>query len=281
MARSIDYWNQVIITQIEGTSGLEALNSTSKVSIWRLFTYCVAFCAWTLDKLFDSHQAEVSDLLTKQKPHRESWYRDKALNFQYGYSLPDEADIYDNTGISDDDIEASLVVKYSAVTQATNESRLVIKIAGETGDALTPITDGQFDAFKEYMGRVKDAGVFITFINSLPDRLYIQLRVYYDPLILDETGNNILTGGKPVEDALTEFMKELPFNGELILASMVDKLQKVSGVKIPQLDAVSYSALDPDLDDYGPQLFIDVKQKPVAGYFEIVNFDNVTYLPYV
>lgn len=281
MARNVEYWKKVITDAIAGSPQLAELNNTSAVAVHNLFAYAIAYCAWTLDVLFDSHTAEVKDALLKIKPHTLSWYREKALRFRFGQALISETDKYSDTGLTAEDILAREVVKHAAVTEAENESRLVIKIAGESAGVLQPITTPQYDSFVEYFKRVKDAGVLLTILNNPPDKLFFKARIFYDPLILNNTGTNILTGGKPVEDAFTEFMKELPFNGELILMSLVDKLQKVEGVVIPSLDEVSTSYLDPATSTYGSPVLVDVKCQPRSGYFTIENFVNVQYLPYV
>lgn len=282
MARTVTEIEQVMLDKIAEDEKLTAkLTNTSKTAIYRLFVYIVAFCIRTLELLFDSHRLEVEAALLEKTPHQLYWYRVKSLAFQYGFSLLTDSDKFDNTGATDEQIEDSKIIKYCAVSQADNESRLVVKIATETGGSLSPLSSPQKAAFVTYLQEIKDAGVLITVINYLPDRLYITARIYYDPLVLDADGASILTGGKPVEDAITAYIKNLPFNGELILASLVDSLQAVKGVKIPHLDNVSTSFIDPVTEEYEDPLFVDVKVKPQSGYFTVVNFDDIEYIPYV
>ena len=81
-----------------------------------------------------------------------------------------------------------------------------------------------------------------------------------------------------MEDALKEFMRELPFNGELVLNSLIDKLQKTEGVKIPHLVSAASKWIDNDGVTYSNFENISVKKIPVSGYFEIENFDNIEYV---
>jgi len=279
MARSVDTIYADLIAKKESDSNLDALNSTSKTAIWRLWLYIVAYATNVLESLFDKHYTEVTSIITELKPHTMRWYRQKALAFQYGFDLISDTDIFDNGTATEAQIEASKIIKYAAITEATTESRLVLKIATEdSAGKLAPITSGQESAFIPYIEEIKDAGVAITVINYLPDILKLNLRIYYDPLVLTSTGVSILTGKKPVEDALNEFMKELPFNGELVLNSLIDKLQKTEGVKIPHLVQAASKWIDTALDDYGNFENISVKKIPVSGYFEIENFDNIEYV---
>ena len=279
MARSVDTIYADLIAKKESDSNLDALNSTSKTAIWRLWLYIVAYATNVLESLFDKHYTEVTSIITELKPHTMRWYRQKALAFQYGFDLISDTDIFDNGTATEEQIAASKIIKYAAITEATTESRLVLKIATEdNAGKLAPITSGQESAFIPYIEEIKDAGVAITVINYLPDILKLNLRIYYDPLVLTSTGVSILTGKKPVEDALNEFMKELPFNGELVLNSLIDKLQKTEGVKIPHLVQAASKWIDTALDDYGNFENISVKKIPVSGYFEIENFDNIEYV---
>lgn len=282
MARTVAVIKQTIMDKVAADETLSsALTSTSKVAIYNLYAYCVAFAIWVLESFFDMHRAEIEALLDAKTPHQFRWYRTKALAFQYGFDLIEESDEFDNTGATEEQIEDSLIVKYCAVSQAASESRLVVKIATESGETLAPLSDPQKESFVAYMEEIKDAGVVITVINYLPDRLYPVIRIFYDPLVLNADGSSILTGGKPVEDTINAYMKNLPFNGELAINALVDELQKTKGVKIPHVDSLSTSFIDPETETYGTPVPVDVKVKPESGYFTVFNFDNVTYVPYV
>ena len=148
-----------------------------------------AIILFLFEKIFDEHKREVSEALSEQKPHTARWYRNKALAFQYGFNLHSETDLFDNTGKGKEEIENSKIIKYSAVTEVEIESRLIVKIATEsvapTGN-LSPLTQEQKAAFDVYINEIKDAGVRITTINYLPDILKLQMKIYRDPLVLDE-----------------------------------------------------------------------------------------------
>ena len=278
MARSVEQINNEIIKAKESEPALAGLTSTSKVAIWRLWAYITAFVIYTLELIFDQHKAEVLEALTQLKPHTARWYRNKALAFQYGFDLITDTDKFNNQGFTEDQISASKIVKYSAVTEADTESRLIVKIATEQGGELQPITVGQKASFDAYMNEIKDAGVRITVINYLPDILKLQMKIYRDPLVLDENGQSIITGKKPVEDAIKEYLKNLPFDGELVLAHLVDALQKVEGVRIPHIILAESKWIDAQTGGYGNYETIDVKTFPNSGYFKLENFENISYV---
>ena len=237
-----------------------------------------AIILFLFEKIFDEHKKEVSEALSQQKPHTARWYRNKALAFQYGFDLITDTDKFNNQGFTEDQISASKIVKFSAVTEADTESRLIVKIATEQGGELQPISLGQKASFDAYINEIRDAGVRITTINYLPDILKLQMKIYRDPLVLDENGQSILTGEKPVEKAIKEYFKKLPFNGELVLAHLVDALQQVEGVKIPHIILAESKWIDAGVNDYGNYQPIEVKTIPISGYFKIENFDNINYI---
>lgn len=279
MARSVETIYQDLLAKKEADENLNALSSTSKVAIWRLWLYVIAYACYVMEVLFDTHKSEVSGILTELKPHTLRWYRNKVKAFQYGFDLIDDTDVFDNGSESDETIDASKIIKYAAVTESTTESRLIVKVATENENGiLAPIPAPVYTSLVAYLEEIKDAGVKITVINYLPDILKLQMQIYYDPLLLTADGVSILSGRKPVEDSLKEFMKELPFNGELILASLVDKLQSTEGVRIPHLVNAQSKWIATNGITYGNYENIAVKKIPTSGYFQIENFENISYV---
>lgn len=270
--RTLQEIQSEILQAKEAEPLLSELNSNSKTAIWRLWIYITSFAIWSLEKIFDQHKKEVDFRLSELKPHTARWYKNKALAFQYGFDLQKDSDIFNNTGKTEDEINTSKIVKYSAVVEK-DTGQLIVKIATENAGKLQPISPTQLQAFQAYMAEIKDAGVRVTITNYLPDRLILDLEIYYDPLILDENGTHRLSAEKPVEQAIEQYMKELPFNGEMILAHLIDKLQAVEGVKIPHLVNAQSSWIDPHSGGYGTPQPISVAVIPESGYFE-VSFEN-------
>lgn len=278
MARSVEQIQAEIIAAKQARTELAELTSTSKSAVWLGITFIVAYAIYVLEVLFDTHKAETDNAISLLKPHTKRWYREKALAFQYGMPLVPETDHYDNTGLEEPQINNSKVIKYAAVTEATDQSRVIIKIATENNGLLSPINQTQKQSFDAYIAEIKDAGVNISVINFLPDRLYLNMRIFYDPLVMDAQGNSIIDGGKPVEKAINEYLKTLPFDGQLVLAHLIDALQKVPGVKIPHLDYAASSWINTEINDYGSPVPINVKVTPQSGYFQVTDFNNITYV---
>lgn len=277
MARTIQEI-QTLIYQAKGQEpALDELNSTSKVAIWRLWVYIIAVAIWSLEKLFDQHRADIDKRLAELKPHTARWYRSKALAFQYGFDLLPDSDKFNNQGHTEEAIEASKIVKYSAVVESPNEGRLIVKIATEQVDTLQPITDDQKQAFESYLQEIKDAGVRLSVVNYQPDILHLQMKIVYDPLVLDSNGQSITNAFNPIERTIKAYLKKLPFNGELVLAHLIDALQETEGVKIPHLVLAQSKNIGTN-GEYGAFEAIEISKIPTAGYFTIDNFNDITYV---
>ncbi|MEG3977311.1 hypothetical protein QT970_22200 [Microcoleus sp. herbarium8] len=257
-----------------------ALTSNSLYAIFRLFTFVIASAIFIHEGFFDQHTKEVNERLANQKAGTLPWYRYMALQFQYSFALIQDKDYFDNSNATKENIQASKIIKYAAVNESDIESRVIIKIAGETNGTLSDFTDpNQVEAIEAYFAEIKWPSK-ITIINYKADKLYLNIQIKRDALRLSADGmdKGPNGGNYPVIEALQEFMKELDFNGELRLSAMVDKLQRIPGV----LDATVLSAqsawIDPLLNGYGvPQPF-NISKVAESGYFEIVTFDNISYV---
>lgn len=60
----------------------------SKVSIEGLLFYVVAFGMWAMEKLFDSHKAEVDAMLADRTPHTTRWYPLPSLSLLCAFFAP-------------------------------------------------------------------------------------------------------------------------------------------------------------------------------------------------
>jgi hypothetical protein len=273
MARTIAAIQQQIIDTKNADPTLSSyVWSDSKVAIWRLWTYVIALCIWTLENLFDYHKTEVSDIISTQKPHTLQWYVHKAKLFQFGDTLPPNTDTYPT--LSTD--PAVAIVKYAAAVELANMVR--IKVAKENSGILESLSVGELAAFRGYMSRIKDAGVRLQLTSGNPDNLQLTLSVYYDPLVLSSTGARLDGAATtPVMDAVNTFLANLPFNGVFVLNELIVALQAIEGVKIGYILSAqaNYAAT--------PYIPITIKYTPDAGYMALDESyfnTNVTYTPY-
>ncbi len=267
------------------TEGKTFEQEFSLVSFENILFDAIAGVIFFLQSLFVRHKQETTNALEKLKPHNLKWYHNKVLGFQYGFDLLPDSDKFDNSGKTDEQIQNSKIIKYCAITEVTEPSKLIIKVATEKDGKLTRITDEQKEAFDQFLSEVKDAGVKTDVISFLPDKLKLSIRIVRDKLVLDKEGKHIINGNYPVNDALKLFVKSLPFDGKLSVQKLVDALQNVEGVidlAIDEIRTAEVSATGPDV--YGNYKPVDIAITPASGYFDInLTEDNkdktkITYL---
>ncbi|MTK53303.1 hypothetical protein [Paludibacter sp.] len=285
MARTIKEIKADLTTQFMANSTLAAVYgftvgdsfdaAFSKVSFESIWLYICAYCAYVIEVLFDTHKEEIDNIIVQLKPGGRTWHEGMAKGFMFGYSLVTDEDYYDITGLTDAQITAAHVVKYSAAVE--KKGVVYIKVAGEdTSGNRQPITAAQQTAFEAYMKEIKYAGVVIEVVNSDPQYFRLSMTLYYDPMVLDANGMNLSDGTYPVTDAIKSFISNLKFNGEYRNASLVDTLQEIAGVVIPELHL---SELSSDGVTWTP---VDAKATPDSGYCKVyADADlNITYTAY-
>jgi hypothetical protein len=280
MARSVAEIKKIITDAVQGDPVLNTnLTSTSTVALWNLMAFAVSFGWNILERLFDTIVLEINTLLSTLKPHTLRWYVTKVKAFQYGYSLPIDTDVYDNSLLTDAAIAASLIIQYAAGTrQRRINGRLYlrIKVATLSGSDLGPISGPQLTALSDYVFRVADAGVDYDVTTGPADRLVQVWDVYYDPEILDNAGNRIDgTVSSPVRNGIKDYLLNLPFNGEFRNTYHTDAVQAIAGVTDCQLKTcqASYGAL--------PLTSIPVSYIPDAGYMRFLSDADlvINYIP--
>lgn len=279
MAKTLNEIQEIILSKIAASPNLSALEvltddekaslsnltSTSKVSVWRLFVFCIA-CAWlAFEQLMDAFKALIEALVSRNRPHGLGWYKNLALAFQYGDELneDDEYDIIDSS---------KQIIKQVACVDG--DRTIFFKIATLNGSELVKLSDvNQVNAFTAYMEKMRDAGTRIEIINEDADLLKIELEYYYDALLIKNDGTTITTGVNVVEKAINDYLKSLDFNGEFDLNKMTDYLQAAIGYKSLKINYVGFKAA---LATSYTQ--ITRAYQPLSGYMKIDLPElNVTY----
>lgn len=211
--------------------------SFSSVSLENILFYIVAACCHVLEVFFDTHKSEVDAKISRAVVASVPWYHKQALQFQYGDSL-----VFDDTTqqfVYAAQDSKKQVVKYVAVRDRGTSIQMLV--AGEKDSRPEPLSDDVLTAFKNYMNRVKIAGVVLA-IRSLPsDTVSISATIYVDPLSIDRNGTRISDGSKPVETAIENYLKGILYGGTFNKTRLVDAIQSVEGVTDVELFSCSYS----------------------------------------
>lgn len=243
----------------------DSFDSTfSKVSFESIWFYIIAFVINVFEQIFDTHKAEVTTLISNEKPHTRNWYANMALAYMHGYSLVTDQDYYDTSALTNDEITAAQVVKNASAVELSNV--VYIKVKGSSGK----LSDAQEAGLKAYFQEIKDAGVKLSVVNKDADQFKGTLDIYYNPMVLDSTGLDS-TGTEPVRLSVADFISDLPFNGEFRLDDFLAAIGAIEGVEIPVVKESMISS-----DAGGSYTAIDGYTTPEAGWMIIANTTDLT-----
>lgn len=277
MAEELSNITNRIIQDVQADEILaQVLTSDSKTSVWRRMVFVVAKAIWLLQNMFDNFRTELETEMAKQKIHSKQWYRQKAIDFLFGFSVIAGTDKFDTSGATDEEIAAAKVVKQAACIKMISSSGygiLRVKVATEDSDGnLQKLPTEQYEALKYYFMRYAvDAGTQLRVTTGDADDLLLKLDVYYDPLVISTTGARLDgTADTPVLDAINQYLKSLEFNGALYVSDLIAAIRQVDGVRLAKcLEARSkYGAYDYNADVINAGLIDEIRVAD-SGYMKI------------
>lgn len=265
---------------------LSSLDSTSKVSVWKMIFEVVAWVLLNFQDAANLHLQEIRDLIANQKVFNLRRYRSEALRFQYGFDLQNESDLfkptYEDNGVdiiaTDEQIEASKIIKYAACNRVIDGGRakIVMKIAPVTLDDIFPAD--VMAAFSYYMEEISPAGDHLTIINYLPDILKFSFKIQYNPTVLMSDGMNIITAKYPIPEAIERFLKNLPFNGKMSKQMLESVILGVEGVDDLETVLLQSKWIDPAQNGYGFYQPINMSVLPASGRFKVEDYTGLQFV---
>lgn len=211
------------------TNLLSALNSRSKVAVWRLWAYVTAVALWVHENLWDAHKTEIEAIAARAIPHTLAWYRGKALLFQLGDPLAVVDGVPGYTTID----AAKQIVKRASATE-DNSGLITIKLAKEVSGAPVPLTAGEVLQFDTYLNGIKEAGARTQTISLSADKLRFFGVVYYDAIYAEADVRTL------VNAAATAYFDSIPFNGKVNTNKLIDAIQAVEGVTDVVINAFDF-----------------------------------------
>jgi len=257
MARTKSEIEQVILAAKAAESGLDALSSTSKTAIWRLWVKITASAHWVFESLIDLKIQEMKDRAAAAVGGTDKWYADRMLEFQYGHSLVEQDGklVY-----LVDDPASRIITKVASKTEVVN-ARAVLKLKVAKGDvgSLVKLTDQERTAAWSYLQDILYAGTNISFVSLDADLVKITgMKVYYD-------GKLILADFKTAfELAINTYLNGIYFNGVFSVNKFRDACEKVPGlIGGPDIPLVEIKPVS------GAYTQVAREYNPDSGYFII------------
>ncbi len=245
---------------------LSEMDSTSKVAVWRLLIYIVAFASKTIHELFESFKKYVEEIFAKNQNGTLLWWIEQVRQFQYGDTLQFMDGVFKYPLIDD----AKQIVKRVALE--TLNFVLLFKVATENSNGdLIPLDQAQKDALQSYINKVKFPGTYTSVISENADDLKLNIRIYYNAEV---TTSELDVS---IRDATNEYLKNIVFNGNFSITELTDKLQIIAGVKNP---VVKESYAKPSASPTSDYQIIEDYYNSASGYFTIAEL-NLEYIAYV
>ncbi len=230
MARSFEEILNEINQEQAKYAELNALNSPSADSFFGLIKKMIAFLVRTWELGFDKFRAEIDTSIANQQIGTLQWYVNRVKEFQYG----DLLQISDNKIFyAVPDVNKQIVKQASASeVMDGNKAKIIIKAVKNESGALQPLSIDENDALKEYLKKIKFAGVLVETVTLPANILKLKLEVQINRLMLNPNGSRIGNDTVfPVKNAIVEYLKQLPFDGIFYWTLLVDKLQAMPEVK--------------------------------------------------
>jgi len=254
-----------ILTTSEQT--LSSATATSKVSIWRLWVWIVAFVLWI-------HEQLVEKLVQESRPQNIRNFLLKVLDFHDGleHKWIDGRFQYDLTGVANPD--ELKIIKKAAVFENDDED-IVVKIALENNVLATV---EQIDRVKAYLKNEKPPGASLVLINKLPDQLKATISVWIDIQKIDKLTGRLLGTTEeiyPVKDAVASYLNKLEFNGAFVKNKFTSEIEAQTGIELVNIDSIQWK--------YEAFPFVDFQifKEPESGHFELDEGNlTINYLDY-
>lgn len=212
----------------------------SNVSLENILFFIMAACCHVLEMLFDQYRSDVESRISRAVVASVPWYYRMALDFQLGDPLVLNTDTqqYEYAHVD----ENKRIVKYAAVRD--KGTSIQILVSGDNGGMPEPLPNELLTVFRQYMNRVKVAGVILNISSKESDRILVHAKIYVDPLVIDSKGVSLSDGSSPVEEAVTAFLKSIIYGGTFNKTKLVDAIQGVPGVTDVELGDCYYMASD-------------------------------------
>lgn len=135
----------------------------------------------------------------------------------------------------------------------------------------------ELGALQSYLQKIKYGGVFITIVNEVADSLKYNAAVYYNPMLIDGNGVDIVSGKETVKDAISAFLKNSEFNGEFSPQALQDAIQKVVGVVY-----ITPTLIQVKADAAASYEAVETYYIPASGYLRFIGTThlNLNFIAY-
>lgn len=217
--RTIEQIQASIVADVQATTELSGLSNSNR-AIWRLFSYVVAVAILLLEQIMDVFRADNEIKINQAIPETASWLTNKVFEFQYSATNPQILTL-DNLVPTYNVVDTSLqiITRCSVVTTISN--KVLIKVA--KSEPPVALSGTELSALQGYVNDIGVAGVSYTCFSTDADRVYINADIFYN-------GQYSATIQGMVINSITNYLKNLPFNGQLQISDLEFAIRNTTGV---------------------------------------------------
>ena len=228
MARTIDNIQQQIIDAKNATADLSGLTSDSRRANWYLWTRLVATIIAFFEQMLDVFKSEIETIVSVGAPSTPQWIQDRVFKFQYDAINPQILEIIDLVPqYPSINTDLQIVTRCSVKTNFSNNVN--VKVA--KGTTPEPLDVSELSALQRYLTIIGVAGINYQAQSLYSDKLMVNASIYYNGQYSAIISDN-------VQLAITNYLSNIPFDGQVIISDLEGAIKAVAGVNDVVLNEV-------------------------------------------
>lgn len=221
MARTVAEIQKQILDQLTADPILSVnLTSTSKRAIYVLWSFIVAVSISIFEQIIDVFTASIEATVAAAAPATSSWLQAQVFSFQYSATVAQIVQLINFAPVYPIVDPSLRIVTRASVTSDLSNS-VVIKVA--KGNPPGALLVAEVDALQSYINLIGAEGITYIVRSSDADRLYVNATIFYSGLYSSVIQANVIT-------AITNYLSNLPFNGNLKISDIELAIRSVVGV---------------------------------------------------
>lgn len=257
---------EAIEEEVNDDATLANLETVSKTSVEGLWIFVYAFMSWFFQEfVLAPFKIEIQNAIDNNVNPNDRWWAAEVKKFQDGDPL-----LFDETTkrYYYETIDPfKQIVKFVAIV---NQAGLcTIKVAKANKE---PLTSDELDRLRVFRSEVQPSGANIEEISIESDKLKAPITVYYNALRTEAFIKPL------VEEAITNYLDNLPFNGRFSLTKYKNAIEAV-----PDVFDIVRGVFEARPDEEVAFSVIEREYDPLAGHIQIDPAfpldDMIVYIP--
>ena len=202
-------------------TSLSTLDSTSQTAIYTLWKYITSSVINYFEQLWDLYKVDLENIVSNAAVGTNQWFKDRILKFQYSASTPQVLEVDDKFAVNYVTTDTTLRIITRASVKTTATRTVLVKVAKE--EPPVALSGIELTSLQGYVNDIAFAGVNYVVSSTEADKLYLKANIYFDGQYAATISNDVIA-------AINSYLANLTFDGSLVLSSLFDAIQGVTGV---------------------------------------------------